>query len=75
MLLPPDVEPEFTLDEMIDHAEYGRLYYLRSGRYLGVYAGVTYKAYLDCDEYYYARQYLPGGVLPWERKNGAAGHG
>jgi hypothetical protein len=63
-LLPPGEEPEITLDEMIDVAEFGRLYYQRSGRYLGVFS--EYRQVRRVDEYYYARQFLPGGRLPWE---------
>lgn len=64
-LLPPDVEPEITLDEMmIGTVAFGQLYYKRSGRYLGVYRHL--ESGTTVDAYYYARRYLPGGRLPWE---------
>jgi hypothetical protein len=61
-LLPPNVEPVITLEELLksDAEQYARLYYQRSGRYLG--AGPVR------DPYFYVRKFLNGRPLPWERE-------
>lgn len=66
-LLPPYVEPEFTLNELCDLSdeEYAREYYMRSGQYLGIYA--TREEADKADKYRYTRRFCPGGKLPWEK--------
>jgi hypothetical protein len=64
-LLRPDQEPTLSLDEMFGDIEKSRrIYYERSGRYEGVFR--TKEASDSADDYRYVRQYIPGGVLPWE---------
>ncbi len=66
VLLPPDIEPDITMDELcLEIEDFGRLYYERSGRYLGTYA--TREEANAADAYRFTRGYLPGGRLPWER--------
>lgn len=66
-LLPPNVDPIITLDEIINSGpeEYAKLYYMRSGRYLGVYPD---RAAADAaDPYCFVRKFLGGRPLPWEK--------
>ena len=67
VLLPPDKEPEISMEELLDTdlEAYGRLYYMRSGRYLGGYE--SWEEAGAADKYRFVRQFLPGGVLPWEK--------
>lgn len=61
------VEPELTFEEMFgDPENYRQVYYARSGRYHGCFK--SQKAADEADDYRYCRDYLPGGVLPWEVK-------
>ena len=66
-LLPPDVKPKISLDEILDLGpeEYARIYYERSGRFLGIFD--TWEEAEQADDYRYARQFIPGGKLPWEK--------
>ncbi len=65
-LLPPDIDVNMTLDELIDlpQDEYSRIYYERSGRFLGIFD--TREEADQADPYRFARKFIPGGKLPWE---------
>jgi hypothetical protein len=65
-LLPPEVNV-MTMNEIVDLApdEYRRIYYERSGRFLGIFE--TKEEADQADPYRYARKYIPGGKLPWEK--------
>ena len=68
VILPPGIEPEITMDELLDRTpeEYAVLVYRRSGRFLGTYAS---REEADAaDPYCYVRALLPGGRLPWEQE-------
>jgi hypothetical protein len=66
VLLPPWVEPEISMDEILDltYEAYAVLIYRRSGRYLGIYP--DRESAEKADPYRYSRLYLPDGILPWE---------
>ena len=65
-LLPPSVEPPFTMAEffLMSNEQWSRENYMRSGRYLGITTSQEEAAKLD--KYRFARCFLPDGKLPWE---------
>ncbi len=67
-LLPPDIDVPMSMDDIIDlpEDEYRRIYYERSGRFLGIFD--TREEADQADPYRYARRFIPGGKLPWETK-------
>ncbi len=66
-ILPPGVEPEISMDELLDNSaeELAVLYYRRSGRICDPHPELFEDAE-EVDLYCYVRPQLPGGLLPWE---------
>jgi hypothetical protein len=66
-LLPPDIEPIISMEEVceLDPEDYRRIYYERSGRFWGLFD--TREGADRADPYRYARKFIPGGTLPWEK--------
>lgn len=66
MVLPPDVEPDIDIGEMLDIGKenFALVYYLRSGRYLA--CTRTWEDIDKLDKYRFTRPWLPDGKLPWE---------
>jgi hypothetical protein len=65
-LIPPEIKHIMSCEEIIELSDedYRRVYYERSGRFLGIFD--TREEAEQADDYRFARQYIPGGRLPWE---------
>jgi hypothetical protein len=68
-LLPPDVEPDLSFEEEFKGSvdDRNRIYYEKSGRYLGIYKSIEEAD--EADPYEFARKFIPGGRLPWENQD------
>ncbi len=67
LILPPNIDVPMSMDDIIDLSEdeYHRIYYERSGRFLGIFD--TREEADQADPYRYARKFFTGGKLPWEK--------
>jgi hypothetical protein len=72
-ILPPGVEPEISMEELLDNSaeENAVLYYRRSGRIRDPHPELFEDAE-EVDLYCYIRPLLPGGLLPWENGRGSS---